>query len=102
MSVRNSVDISTGPFVNANRRLLAHIRTRIRNGEFSERSLGRAVGISQPHIHNVLKGHRILSASLADSIIDHLGISLLDLYDEAELAAHLEARSRAGRFNLQA
>ena len=66
-------------------RLIALLRQRILNGEFTERSLSRMVGVSQPHIHNVLKGHRILSPKFADSILDHLQLSVLDLLKEEEL-----------------
>jgi transcriptional regulator with XRE-family HTH domain len=60
-------------------RLVSHVRARVRNGEISERSLARLTGISQPHIHNVLKGARLLSADLADQILHRLRIDLVDL-----------------------
>jgi transcriptional regulator with XRE-family HTH domain len=60
-------------------RLIAHVRARVRNGEISERSLARLTGISQPHIHNVLKGARLLSADMADQMLHRLRIDLVDL-----------------------
>lgn len=60
-------------------RLVSHIRGRVRNGEISERSLARLTGISQPHIHNVLKGSRSLSPDMADQILHRLRIDLADL-----------------------
>jgi len=60
-------------------RLVAQVRARVRNGEISERSLARLTGISQPHIHNVLKGARLLSADMADQILRRLRIDLADL-----------------------
>lgn len=60
-------------------RLVSHIRARVRNGEISERSLARLTGISQPHIHNVLKGARLLSMDMADQILRRLRIDLADL-----------------------
>src|ERR1039458_6735478 len=60
-------------------RLVSHVRARVRNGEISERSLARLTGISQPHIHNVLKGARLLSADMADQILRRLRIDLVDL-----------------------
>lgn len=60
-------------------RLLAQLRMRIRNGEITERSLARLSGISQPHIHNVLKGKRLLSIEGADRILRRLQIDLEDL-----------------------
>jgi transcriptional regulator with XRE-family HTH domain len=60
-------------------RLVAALSSRIRNGELTERRLARLTGISQPHVHNVLKGKRILSPRAADRILRRLGLSLLDL-----------------------
>jgi len=60
-------------------RLIAHVRARVRNGELSERGLARLTGISQPHIHNVLKGARLLSMDMADQILQSLRINLADL-----------------------
>jgi len=65
-------------------RLIAHIKARVRNGEVTERNLARLSGISQPHIHNVLKGARVLSAESADLIVRCLRIDLLDLLAEGE------------------
>jgi transcriptional regulator with XRE-family HTH domain len=65
-------------------RLVAHIRARVSNGEISERSLARLTGISQPHIHNVLKGTRLLSTSMSDQILQRLRIDLVDLLTAGE------------------
>jgi transcriptional regulator with XRE-family HTH domain len=78
-------------------RLLAHIRSRVRNGEISERRLARITGVSQPHLHNVLKGVRLLSTDTADKILQHLRIDLADLLTAAEPpGGHHEAASRDG------
>jgi hypothetical protein len=76
-------------------RLLTFVNSRIRNGEFTERGLARILGISQPQIHNVLKGARKLRSELADLLLARLGISLLDLLDETELFANRLARNAA-------
>ena len=60
-------------------RLVAALRTSVRNGEFSERRLAHLTGISQPHVHNVLKGARTLSTQMADRILRRLDLNLLDL-----------------------
>jgi len=60
-------------------RLIANIRARVRNGEVTERSLARLTGISQPHMHHVLKGARRLSMAMADRILERLRIDLVDL-----------------------
>jgi transcriptional regulator with XRE-family HTH domain len=68
-------------------RLVSHVRARVRNGELSERALARITGISQPHIHNVLKGNRLLSPDLADQMLQRMRISLVDLLTAADAAA---------------
>jgi transcriptional regulator with XRE-family HTH domain len=79
-------------YQDAQAKLLAYVRDRIHNGEFTERGLARLIGISQPHVHNVLKGVRNLSAEILDSMLDHFQISLLDLAAVEELEANLERR----------
>jgi hypothetical protein len=65
-------------------RLIAHIKARVRNGDGTERSLARLSGISQPHMHNVLKGARVFSPELADQVLRRLRIDLLDLLEANE------------------
>jgi len=60
-------------------RLIMNLRERVRSGEISERSLARVTGISQPHLHNVLKGKRLLSVEKADQILRQLHLDLADL-----------------------
>ena len=60
-------------------RMLWHLRERVRSGEVSERSLARITGISQPHLHQVLNGSKVLSLEKADQILRHLHLDLLDL-----------------------
>ena len=59
--------------------LAALLRRRIENGELTERQLARLAGISQPHLHNVLKGIRSLSDSMADRILAGLHLNVHDL-----------------------
>lgn len=73
-------------------RMLAHLRGLLANGEMTERGLARLAGISQPHIHNVLKGTRVLTAETGDLLIGALGFSLLELAETEELGTLLEAR----------
>jgi plasmid maintenance system antidote protein VapI len=72
-------------------RLITHLRERVHSGEVTERGLARISGVSQPHIHNVLKGKRILSAEMSDEILRNLGMDLLDLIRPEDL---LDWRSR--------
>jgi transcriptional regulator with XRE-family HTH domain len=81
-------------------RLLQKLRMRMRNGELTERSLARLIGISQPHVHNVLKGARILSPEIADIILRKLGMSLLDLIEADELESAMARRLARRTFTL--
>lgn len=61
--------------------LIAHVQGRIRRGEFTERALARRAGISQPHLHNVLKGKREMSPRTADALLRELGIGVVELIE---------------------
>lgn len=65
--------------------LIVHLRDRVRSGELTERGLARLTGVSQPHIHNVLKGVRSLSVEYADQILEKLGIAPSDLIGAGDL-----------------
>ena len=67
------------------RRLIAHLYARVRSGDATERGLARLTGVSQPHIHNVLKGKRFLSLEMADQILAQLHLDLLDFIEPGEL-----------------
>jgi hypothetical protein len=66
-------------------RLLNELQRRVRSGAVTERSLAYSSGISQPHLHNVLKGKRILSMKKADQVCRRLQIDVLHLIDAEEL-----------------
>jgi hypothetical protein len=66
-------------------RLLDELRQRVRSGAATERGLARLSGISQPHLHNVLKGKRLLSMDKADEVLRHLQIDVLHLIHPEEL-----------------
>ena len=70
-------------------RLLVRLRSRIQNGELTERSLAKLTGISQPHIHNVLKGARNFSPDNADFILRRMNLEILDLFERKELTDFL-------------
>jgi transcriptional regulator with XRE-family HTH domain len=72
-------------FHDLQQRLLQELRQRVRSGVVTERGLARQTGVSQPHLHNVLKGTRILSAAKADSILRHLQMDILNLIEPGEL-----------------
>ncbi len=66
-------------------RLLDELRQRVRSGAATERGLARISGISQPHLHNVLKGKRLLSMDKADELLRSLEIDILRLIHPEEL-----------------
>ena len=66
-------------------RLIEELRQRVRSGAATERGLARLSGISQPHLHNVLKGKRLLSMDKADELLRHLQIDVLQLIPLEEL-----------------
>ena len=79
-------------FREAQLKLLAYVVDRIHNGELTERGFARLIGISQPHVHNVLKGVRNLSPEIFDSILKCFNMSLLDLASVQEVEANLKKR----------
>ena len=72
-------------FCDLHERLIENLRQRVRSGEMTERGLARATGVSQPHIHHVLRGKRLLSAVTADQILRRLQMDVLDLIELEEL-----------------
>ncbi len=67
-------------------RIVLHLNVLVRRGEMTERGLAKLTGYSQPHVHNVLKGARGLSADLADQILELLAIKLVSLFTQDELS----------------
>ena len=68
--------------------LIQHLRDRVHSGELTERSLARVTGISQPHLHNVLKGKRLLSIEKLDRVLSYLELDLIDLIQELKRENH--------------
>jgi len=65
--------------------LVANLQERVRSGELTERGLARNSGISQPHIHHVLKGKRVLSMEMCDTVLRYLEMDVLDLVRPKDL-----------------
>jgi hypothetical protein len=57
-------------------RLVEMARERVHSGEVSERGLARRSTVSQPHLHNVLKGIRTLSPDAADRLMRAMGVTI--------------------------
>jgi transcriptional regulator with XRE-family HTH domain len=70
-------------FDDINKSLIRFVSLRIRNGDCTVRQLAKLVGVSQPQLHNVLKGVRPLKRELADALLAHFRISLIDLLESA-------------------
>ncbi len=74
----------------------------IQSGSISERALARKAHISQPHLHNVLKGIRSLSPETADRLMEALDVTVPQvLWTGAnEIASRIQAvpllRNRIG------
>ena len=67
-------------------RLVSHLRRLVVGGEITERGLARLSGISQPHLHNVLKGKRLFSTGAADEVLNRMHLDIFDLIGEGDLA----------------
>lgn len=65
-------------------RLIQNLRSKLDNGEFTERGLSRLTGISQPQVHNLLKGARKLSSESADLFLEAAHLSVSDLLNPCE------------------
>jgi len=72
-------------FLDLQQRLIELLRDRVKSGEVTERSLARLAGVSQPHLHNVLKGKRLLSIDMADAILINLKLAVYDLIQPEEV-----------------
>ena len=72
-------------FRDLQRRLIAHLHKLVRSGDATERGLARLTGVSQPHMHHVLKGKRLLSLEMADQVLAQLHLDLLDFIEPGEL-----------------
>ncbi|MGA3235097.1 MAG: helix-turn-helix transcriptional regulator [Bryobacteraceae bacterium] len=65
--------------------LIRYLNKCVQSGAVTERGLARRTGISQPHIHNTLKGKRLFSWKNADAILREMDLDLLDLINRSEL-----------------
>lgn len=75
---------------------------RVHSGVISERALARVAGISQPHMHNALKGIRTLSPEATDRLMRALDVSIPQIlwaaggFDPEEVRAVPLLRDRIG------
>ncbi|HEX8984649.1 MAG TPA: helix-turn-helix domain-containing protein [Bryobacteraceae bacterium] len=83
-------------FETLQQRLLERVNSSVRNGDLTERGFARMIGISQPHMHHILKGARGLSVETADRILRLLDLSVEDLLAQETLCRESPRRVRAG------
>ena len=78
------LESSVGPtFRSLLERLRKRVSEQLAAGEWTERGLARRAGISQPHLHNVLKGIRSMTPEVADRLLTTLQMSVDDLRGNA-------------------
>lgn len=66
--------------------------------------MAQRTGLSQSHVHNVLKGERDLTVEVADRFLCELRMSVLDLFELEEIVGHVGHRppdESAGPVNAQ-
>jgi hypothetical protein len=66
-------------FQDLHSKLIDYLNHGLREGAITERGVAKRAGISQPHLHNVLKGKRLLSWRTADALLKELRLDVLDL-----------------------
>jgi transcriptional regulator with XRE-family HTH domain len=59
--------------------LIRELRSRVENGQLTERGLARLAGLSQPHLHHILRGKRGLTPAVADRMLEVLSLDLPSL-----------------------
>ena len=59
--------------------LVDEARMRVKTGAVTERALARQCGLSQPHMHNVLKNIRVLSTGSASRLMHALDLNIPQL-----------------------
>ena len=78
-------------FSSLQQRLMRRLKDEIRTGNFTERGLARRAGLSQPHVHNLLKGIRSATVESADAMLRAISADVIDLLHapEAERVSRL-------------
>jgi transcriptional regulator with XRE-family HTH domain len=77
-------------------RLLESLRGRVAAGSVTVRRLARAIGVSQPHMQNVISGKRALTIDMADRLLEFERRSVLDLATPFELGEALRVSGDSG------
>lgn len=83
-------------------RVLAYARQAVLRGAISENRLAQLIGLSQPHLHHILKGKRTARPEHCDAIARALAITALDLYTLEELRSLINAAVEHTRARMHA
>lgn len=81
-----SAPIAIGDLCN---RLIHNLKLGVSSGSLTVRRLAREIGVSQPHMQNIMSGKRSLTIEMADRLLRHQQRSVLDLANASELAEAL-------------
>ena len=71
-------------------RLIETLRLQIATGSLTVRRLANQIGVSQPHMQNLISGKRALTVEMADRLLEFLRHSPLELATGPELGKALE------------
>ena len=81
-----SASIALGDLCN---RLIHNLRVGVSSGSLTVRRLAKEIGVSQPHMQNIMSGKRALTIQMADRLLQHQQRSVLDLANASELGEAL-------------
>ena len=70
-------------------RLIDRLRVGVASGSLTVRRLAREIGVSQPHMQNIMSGKRALTMQMADRLLQYQHRSVLDLASASELGEAL-------------
>ena len=70
-------------------RLMENLKAGVAAGSLTVRRLAREIGVSQPHMQNIMSGKRALTMQMADRLLQYQHRSALDLASASELGEAL-------------
>jgi transcriptional regulator with XRE-family HTH domain len=71
-------------------RLLESLKMSVASGSLTVRRLAKEIGVSQPHMQNIMNGKRALTMAMADRLLEFQHRSVLDLATASELGEALK------------
>jgi len=70
-------------------RLMENLKAGVASGSLTVRRLARQIGVSQPHMQNIMSGKRTLTMQMADRLLQYQQRTVLDLANASELGEAL-------------